>query len=83
MKPIAWLIIHGLSIGGPTAVFILFSFIRQLNTSLLHMLLTPGAQGQANGLATRCFMRCALAADLFCPAHPGHWGLRVGVVRYV
>ena len=38
MKPDAWLILYGLSIGGPTAGFILFSFIRQLNTSLLHML---------------------------------------------
>jgi hypothetical protein len=48
MKPDAWLIIYGLSIGGPTAGFILFSFIRQLNTSLLHMLPTPGAWGYSD-----------------------------------
>lgn len=38
------------------------------------------AEEQANGLATRCPTGSALAAGLFRCAHPGHLGLRVGVV---
>jgi hypothetical protein len=40
-------------------------------------------EGQANGLATRYSTHSALTAGLFRSAHPGHLGLRVGVVGYV